>query len=152
MAKEYAIELLADVGWKLYVKFLAFPKLVAKIMARDPQKQMNAVLGLMLRFPFNAPGRPGYEVEAWEAEDGSLKTHWTFCPPLAYVQHYLSNHEDRGELEAFIGSWCRFDWAFANAIMEGTGQAGWYQRPHTLSEGDVICDMRWAAKSPTSGD
>jgi hypothetical protein len=146
--KEYAIKLLADVGWKLYVKFLPLPKFIARIKERSPQKQMNAVLGLMLRFPFNAPGRPGYEVEAWAAEDGSFKTHWAFCPPLAFVQRYLRNHEDRGELEAFIGSWCRFDWAFANAILEGTGQPGWYQRRQTLSEGGAICDMHWAAIPP----
>lgn len=148
VARDYAIELLGDIGWKLYSRFLAIPKFVARLLTRDPQKMMNIVLRMMLRFPFSAPGRPGYEVEAWEAEDGSLKTYWTFCPPFAFVDQYLAGHEDRGEREAFIRTWCRFDWAFAQAIMEGTGQPGWYERPHTLSEGDNVCDMCWAARAP----
>lgn len=144
--KDYAIELFADIGWKLYVKFLAIPKAIARIRTSVPQEQMNLVLKAFLRFPFSAPGQPGYEVEAGATESGAFATDWSWCPPFAFVRRYVEQHGDRGELRAFFHSWCQYDWALADAIVEGTGHAGAYTRPHTLSRGDDICDMVWAAQ------
>jgi len=39
----------------------------------------------------------------------------------------------------FNRTWCQFDWAAAQAMAAGEK----YERPHTLSAGDTICDMRW---------
>ena len=143
--REYAIELFADMGWKLYTRFLTLPRFLARLVTRDPQKQMNFILRMLLLFPFSAPGRPGYEVRAW-AEPGRFCTYWTHCPPFSYVREYVDEHGDRGEIEAFIKSWCWYDWAFAYAMVDGGYEKqGHYERPHTLSAGDAICDMCWYA-------
>jgi len=146
--KSYAIELVSDAGWNLYTKFIALPRFIARLRTSDPQKQMNLILSMLLIFPFDAPGRPGYEVKAW-AESGRFFTHWTYCPPYHFVKRYVETNGDRGELDAFRKSWCWYDWAFANLMMEGKRNApGYYERPHTLSAGDSVCDMCWYAVIP----
>lgn len=150
LEREYAIELFADMGWKLYARFLTLPRFLARLVTRDPQKQMNFMLRSLLVFPFSAPGRPGYEVQAW-AEPDRFHTRWTYCAPYAYVREYVDEHGDSGEVEAFIKSWCWYDWAFAYAMVDGGYEKqGHYERPHTLSAGDELCDMCWYAQQPQS--
>jgi hypothetical protein len=136
--KDYAIELMSDAGWKVYEKFVVLPRFVARLVTRDPQKQMNLILRAMMRYPFSRPGRPGYECKAW-AEPDKFYTYWTFCPAYDYVRQYVQEHGDGGEIEAFQKSWCSYDPAFAGAMVEG----GAYERPHALSFGDDVCDMVW---------
>lgn len=143
--RSYAIELVADVGWKIFVKFLLVPKRIAKIITSDPQRQINLMLRMFMIFPFSGPGRPGYEVKAWAEEDRFL-TDWTFCAPFHFVKQYIDKHGDRGEIEAFYRSWCGYDWALTYAMAEGSGKPGYYARPHTLSLGDDVCDMCWSAE------
>jgi hypothetical protein len=144
--RDYAIELFADIGWKIYESMLKLPLLVARVSARDPQRRMNLVLRLLMRFPFSAPGRPGYEVKAW-SEPGHFKTYWSYCAPFGFVQRYTQRHGDRGENEAFYRSWCLYDWPAADVLAGGKpGERGHYERPHTLSRGDSVCDMCWHAK------
>ena len=143
--RDYSMQLFADVGWKLYEAMVKLPFFVAGAMTRDPQRRMNRTLQLLMRFPFSAPGRPGYEVHAWE-EAGCFNTHWTYCAPLGFVQRYVQTHGDRGEVEAFYRSWCLYDWPFADLLSgRKAGDGGHYERPHTLSRGDKVCDMCWHA-------
>lgn len=142
--REYAIELFADVGWKLYSRGAMLPRFVARLMTRDPQKRLEMMLRLLMIFPFSAPGRPGYEVKAW-AEGDHFCTYWTHCPPHAFVRKYVERNSDRGELEAFRKSWCGYDWAIARVMAGGRERVGYYDRPHTLSAGDDVCDMCWYA-------
>ena len=75
------------------------------------------------------------------------------CPPFAFVRNYIEKHGDRGELEAFQRSWCRYDWGLTYAMVDGRyGVRGHYERPHTLSAGDDVCDMRWRAEVPPVDD
>ena len=144
----YAAELVADIGWKLYTTMIVVPKLVARIVYRDPQKQINFVLRAFMVYPFSAPGRPGYEVKAWSEADRYC-TFWTHCPPLQAVRDYVRRHGDCGELEAFRMSWCSYDWALTYALLDGGFQEkGHYERPHTMSAGDDVCDMCWYARPP----
>ena len=53
---EYATELIADMGWKVYVQMLKIPRFVAKIIYRNPLKQMNLMLQLLMIYPFSGPG------------------------------------------------------------------------------------------------
>ncbi len=146
--RTYAAELVADIGWKLYARMVAVPKLVARIIHRDPQKQINLILRLFMVYPFSAPGRPGYEVKAWSEADRYC-TFWTHCPPLQVVRNYVKRHGDSGELEAFRMSWCSYDWALTYALLDGGFQEkGHYERPHTMSAGDDVCDMCWYARAP----
>ncbi|NIM95588.1 MAG: hypothetical protein GTO18_17965 [Anaerolineales bacterium] len=146
--RNYAIELFADVGWKIYVKFISLPKRIVRIIISDPQLQMNMMLRMFMRFPFSPAGRPGYEGKGW-AEEGQFLTHWTFCAPFHFVMQYSETHGDRGEADVFYRSWCWFDWPLAYAMVEGSGKPGYYTRPHTLSLGDEVCDMCWAAERPS---
>lgn len=43
------------------------------------------------------------------------------------------------EMTLFRRTWCTFDYSVAELLVEG----GKYQREHTLSDGDEVCDMRW---------
>ncbi|MDX1650145.1 MAG: hypothetical protein R3263_09855, partial [Myxococcota bacterium] len=137
--RAYAMELVGDVGWKIYAGMLGVASLPARLLHRDPAARMERTLRLLMRFPFSAPGRPGYEVEAW-SEDDRFHTHWTHCPPQSFVRSVVERRGDGGELEAFRRSWCRYDWAGAD-LLAGDGRRGHYARPHTLSHGDPVCDM-----------
>ena len=44
------------------------------------------------------------------------------------------------EMTLFRKTWCTYDYAAAEHLVEG----GKYQRKHTLSDADELCDMRWS--------
>jgi hypothetical protein len=149
---KYAMELFADVGWKIYERMLKALFFFARLRTRGPQHRVNFVLKALMRFPFSAPGEPGYEVSAW-SEAGRFYTHWTYCEPLGFVKRYIERHGDRGELEAFYQSWCLYDWPAADVLAGGrAGEHGHYQRPHTLSRGESVCDMCWSASRFTTNN
>jgi hypothetical protein len=127
----YATELISDIAWKVYASWLSIPRFFARLVTRDPQKQMNFILQAFLRYPFS---EPGYQRKVWQEADG-LNTHFYRCPPHAYFQQ----HGTPEEMLFFNRTWCTFDWAIANEMVEG----GRYERPHTLSAGDAVCDMKW---------
>lgn len=141
--RDYAIELFADVGWKVYEHFVSLPRWAARILTRDPQRRLELILRALLVYPFSRPGRPGYECRVW-SEPGAFCTYWTHCPPYDFVRRWVEAHGDHGEVEAFRRSWCWYDWAVARAMLDGADAR--YERPHTLSEGDDVCDMRWSAR------
>lgn len=144
----YAAELVADVGWKFYERMVAVPRFIARCLYRDPQKQINFILRLFLIYPFSSAGKPGYELKAWSEADRYC-TFWTHCPPLQAVRDYIEKHGDHGELEVFQRSWCTYDWALTYAMVSGGfQQKGYYERPHTMSKGDDVCDMCWYAHPP----
>lgn len=148
--QNYAAELVADAGWKLYAKMVVVPRFIARLRHRDPQRQINWVLRMFMVYPFSSPGRPGYEVEAWGEVDRYC-TFWTHCPPHQAVRDYVERHGDHGELQAFRMSWCAYDWALTYALLDGGFQEkGHYERPHTMSAGDDVCDMCWYARPPSA--
>ena len=97
-----------------------------------------------LKFPFNAPGRPGYEVKV-ESQDSQILTYWSSCPPQTFVRNLIERDGDKGELEAFYRSWCLYDWPGAD-IIAGDDERGHYHRTSTLSKGDPVCNMCWKYK------
>jgi len=135
-----AAALVGDVDWIAYESSARPLVFLARLRHRDPHRRMTFALRMLLRFPFSAPGRPGYEVETADTED-AFHTTWTWCPPQTFVRDLVETHGDHGELDAFRGSWCTYDWQFNDLLGDGHGD---YRRPHTLSEGDDRCDMRWA--------
>jgi hypothetical protein len=134
----YATELISDVAWKVYASWLPILRFSARLATRDPQKQMNFILKAFLRYPFS---EPGYQRKVWEESDGFC-TYWYRCPPQAYFKQ----HGTPEEMLFFSRTWCAFDWAIANEMVEG----GWYERPHTLSAGDEVCDMKWHGRPENS--
>lgn len=140
-----AATLVADVGWKLYEFAIKLVSLPFRMTTRDSGKRIDRSVAMLLKFPFNAPGRPGYEVKVMK-KGNQLLTNWTWCPPQTFVRNLVENHEDSGELEAFYQSWCLYDWPGAD-IMAGDGQRGHYSRRLTLSKGDAMCNMCWHHKA-----
>ena len=103
--RDYAMELFADVGWKLYERSVALPRWMARLATRDPQRRLELTLRALLAVPFSRPGRPGYEARVW-SEPGAFCTHWTHCPPYAFVRRWVDQHGDHGELDAFPPGSC----------------------------------------------
>lgn len=140
-----ARQIVADIGWDVYAVLLGMTSLPFRLVSRDPGKRLRNTIRLLLWFPFNAPGPPGYEVQVWTKEE-DIHTHFTHCPPHSFVRRVIDERGDKGDLEAFIASWCRYDWPGADLIADD-GQRGHYVRRQALSHGDPVCDMCWAARA-----
>jgi hypothetical protein len=128
--RDYAVSLFADVAWKVYEKFVVLPRLLARLATRDPQKRMNFILHSFLRFPFNSSGY------RWKikSQDKGFQIDFFRCP----VRDYF--HEIGAE-DFLLNSWCTLDYALAQVMVKN----GHYERSHTLSAGDPLCDMTWSA-------
>lgn len=126
----YATELCTDAMWKMYINNVGLQRLLARIVHRDPQKQMNMIQRMFLRFPLSAPGYICHIKEM----DSVCSYDITRCPVCDY---YTSLG---GEALAFFrNSWCTLDFPLAEYLVKN----GRYERPHTLSHGHEKCDMRW---------
>lgn len=137
---EDARRAISDAGWILYARMLRLSSLPFRLTTRDPAQRLRCTIQALLRFPFDAPGPPGYEVTV-TADTAGIRTHFSHCPPQTFVRALVSK-DDRGDLEAFRQSWCRYDWPGADLIA-GHRKRGHYSRAHTLSHGDAVCDMCW---------
>lgn len=138
-----AHSVVADVGWDLYRRLLTLSSLPSRVFSRDPGRRIRWTIRGLLIFPFHPVGAPGYETRVFRDGD-DLNTHFTHCPPQTFVRVIAGRREDPELLEAFRQSWCRYDWPGADLIA-ADGDRGHYQRLHTLSAGDQVCDMCWKA-------
>jgi hypothetical protein len=143
IAPTSARQAVADMGWDIYQRGLSLVSLPVRLVTRDPGRRLRWTIRILLRFPFNAPGAPGYAVNSWIDGDNIL-TYFTHCPPQSYVRRLGEKSGDPDVLETFRESWCLYDWPGADVIA-GDGQRGYYRRSRTLSHGDSVCDMCWAA-------
>lgn len=143
IAPASARQSVADMGWDIYRRGLSLISLPVRLITRDPGRRLRWTIRMLLRFPFDAPGPPGYEVKSW-TEGGDIFTHFTHCPPQSYVRQLSERTGDPGVLEAFQESWCLYDWPGADVIA-GDRKRGHYRRSRTLSHGDSVCDMCWLA-------
>ena len=115
-----------------------FYRSIARLLARDPQKQVNLILRMSLRYPF---GRPGYDWTAREAPNAYL-VDFHRCP----VHDYFRSQGEEA-VEFFRNSWCTLDFAVAEVMVKG----GAYERTRTLSAGDSVCDMKWTIRKLAQG-
>ncbi len=143
-SRDYAAQLVADVVWKLYGLGITIFSLPFRLTSSDPGDRVERTIKLLMKFPFSAPGRPAYEAKVWREGEETF-THWTWCPPQAFVRELIEREGDQGELDAFYQSWCLYDWPGAD-IMAGDGKCGHYERRLTQSKGDKVCDMCWKGK------
>ena len=132
--KEYATELISDLGWKLYINMLKLPRFLAHLLYQDPQKQMNLMLKLWMRFPFSTPG---YKRKSWE-EENRFCIDWHRCPPFESIKNIGTDEE----AEFFYNTWCTYDYAIAKEMVNG----GHFERTKCLSKGDELCDMKWCGR------
>jgi len=130
--KTYATTLATDFCWRGYEQSISLSRLLARLVTRDPQKQMNLMMRMGLRYPFS---RPDYD---WKVHPDPHAFAVDF-----YRCHVFDYFKTQGEeaVEFFRNSWCTLDFPLAEFMVRG----GRYERPHTLSAGDEVCDMRWIA-------
>lgn len=135
----------ADIVWDVYAMLLRWTSLPFRLAFRDPGKRLRNTIRLLLRFPFDLSQPPGYAAEVW-IDGGDIHTHFTHCPPQSFVRRVTGKLGDEGDLDAFRRSWCLYDWPGADLIA-ADGERGHYVRMQTLSHGDPVCDMCWAARA-----
>jgi hypothetical protein len=130
--KAYATELAADFCWRGYEQSISVSRWIARLVTRDPRKQMNLMMRMGIRYPFS---RPDYDWKVHPDPD-AFAVDFYRCPVFDYFK-------TQGEeaVEFFRNSWCTLDFPLAEFMVRG----GRYERPHTLSAGDEVCDMRWIA-------
>lgn len=135
---ERAIELFGDIGWQLYRIGVNLPLLFIRPFTRNPQTRLNFVLRAFLFFPFSEDPE-GYHRTYWREKDHYC-TDWHRC----VVYDYFKDQGTEEEIEFFRKTWCLYDFALPRLIHP----QGYYERPHTLSSGDPVCDMRWYGRKP----
>jgi L-2-amino-thiazoline-4-carboxylic acid hydrolase len=124
--RQYAIELIVDVAWRVYRKWAILPKLLARLLARDPAQRMKICVNAFLRFPFNAPG---YSFERVPFVSG-IAFNIVRCPAASCLQA-------RGAADLCIASWCNLDFPLAEIW------GGRLERAGTLAGGSSVCDFRF---------
>lgn len=144
LSKVLARQTISDIGWDVYASLMRLSSLPFRLATRDPAKRLRWTIQALLRFPFTAPGAPGYAVKHW-SDDQNIYTHFTHCPPQSFVRKLVQETGDQGDMDAFYDSWCLYDTPGSDVIAND-GQRGHYRRKQTLSRGDPVCDMCWAAQ------
>jgi ubiquinone biosynthesis protein len=126
--RDYAIELIGDVCWKVYAQWGQIPRVVSRLITRDPARRMGISVEMFLRYPFNRPGYRYSDV----VEPRGRGLDMLRCP----VADYLSS-TDASDL--CVGTWCNLDYPLAR--MWG----GELERHGTLASGARRCDFRFRA-------
>lgn len=137
---ERAIEIFGDILWQLYALGVNIPLFFIRPFTKNPQTRLNFVLRTFLIFPF-AEDPIGYHRTFWKEKDRYC-TDWHRC----VVYDYFCNHGSEKEIELFRRTWCQYDYALPRLIHPD----GFYERAHTISSGDNVCDMRWYGKKNNS--
>jgi hypothetical protein len=134
---DYAINLVGDMIWQARMNTKGLVPIydplrlrLAKLRTKDPFDFLGKRLEDGLKFPYS---EPGYKAELRKEND---VYHMNF---YSCAVHDFYKQFGQEEMTLFRRSWCTFDYSVAKLLVEG----GKYQRGHTLSDGDDVCDMRW---------
>lgn len=138
LTHNWATMIFSDIGWSIYTIGVKIPLTAVRPFTRDPQKRLNFILRVFLFFPF-AEDPVGYKRKYWKEID-HYRTDWFRCAPFDYFR----KHANEEEIDLFRRSWCLYDFALPGLVNPGAH----YERPHTLSSGDEVCDMYWYGKKP----
>lgn len=126
--RDYAIELIGDTCWKVYEQWGQIPRIITRLISRDPAKRMRISVEMFLRYPFNRPGY-GY-TDVPEPQGRALNM--LRCP----VAEYLAS---QNAADLCLATWCNLDYPLAH--MWG----GQLERHGTLAAGAKRCDFRFRA-------
>jgi len=138
ISHSYATLLLSDTIWSLYSVSAKSLWIISALFSQNPQKRLNLVLRWLCKYPFNTD-KKGYQYQIIFKKD-YLEMNFTQCA----VHQFMLSVASEEEMGFFKESWCLFDYALPGYLIKG----GHYDRQHTLSSGDAVCDMKWYA-SPT---
>ena len=128
--RDYAIELIGDTCWKIYAQWGRVPRVLSRLVSRDPATRMRVCVDAFLRFPFN---RPGYRYQD-VPEPAGRGLDMLRCP----VADYLGAH---GASDLAVGTWCNLDFELAR-MWDGA-----LERHGSLAGGADRCDFRFRATS-----
>jgi hypothetical protein len=135
---DYAMDLIGDMIWQARVNAKGLIPIIdplrlklAKIMSKDPMAFLEKRLKDGMKFPYS---EPGYKVELYKDKNVYCMDFYS-CPVFDFYKQF-----GKEEMTLFRKTWCTYDYAAAEHLVEG----GKYQRKHTLSDGDELCDMRWS--------
>ncbi len=136
---DYAIELAGDILWKYYAGDAKLSRLMSRVLFRDPYKQVDFQLRLAIKYQFCPPA---YK---WEYHAGTDEINMDFyrCPICDYFK--MQGEDD---LKFFQKTWCVFDFALPDIMADK--EVFKYTRPHTLSMGDNVCDMKFTFLKPSA--
>lgn len=134
---DYAKVLVGDMIWQARMNANGLIPIIdplrvklARLTTKDPMTFLEKRLRDGMKFPYN---RPGYRIELYQDKDGWCMDIYS-CPVHEFYKQF-----GQEEMAFFRRTWCTFDYSAAENLVEG----GRYQREHTLSDGDEVCDMRW---------
>ncbi|MCB1355301.1 MAG: hypothetical protein KDK53_01940 [Maritimibacter sp.] len=136
-------DIVADIGWETYRGLLSFHSAPIRLITRYPGRRPRWTNRLLLVFPFNPSGAPGYRVQV-SREGPDILTRFINCPPLSFARRLGEATGDLQVLEAFKRSSCSYDWPSADWIARD-GCQGHYRRTRSPSQGDPECGMCWRA-------
>ncbi len=133
----YAMNLVGDMIWQARVNAKGLVPIIdplrvklAKLTTNDPMAFLEKRLKDGMKYPYS---KPGYKIEFYRDENVYCMSIYS-CPVFDFYRQF-----GQQEITLFRKTWCTFDYAVAEHLVEG----GKYQRKHTLSDGDEVCDMRW---------
>lgn len=131
VGREYAIELIGDVAWRIYRRWGQAASMLVAALSRDPMRRMSMAVDLFLRFPF---GKPGYEREDIP-DPRARRFNYTTCPTAAYLV-------PRGAADLMLSAGCNLDYALAELW------GGRLERDGTIAEGCGRCAFRFVGGVP----
>ncbi len=136
--REYAAKLVGDMQWQARVNAKGLTPIIdplrikiAKLTTRNPMAFLERRLRNGMKYPYS---KPGYKIEFYRDNDVYCMNIYS-CPVFDFYKQF-----GQEEMTLFRKTWCTFDYSVAEHLVEG----GKYQREHTLSDGDEVCDMRWS--------
>jgi hypothetical protein len=137
VARDYAVDLVGDMQWQavLNAKGLIpiidpLRKTLLRLVAKDSTAYLEKRLKGAMRYPYS---KPGYKIDFYKEGNVYCMDIYS-CPVHDFYRQFKEE-----EMTLFRRTHCTFDYTAAEHLVEG----GKYQRKHTLSDGDEVCDMRW---------
>ncbi len=128
--REYAVELVGDISWKIYQWWGYVGRFLARLSRhdriKDHARRVRQDGSWPMSFPFNPPG---YQAQYVPTEHG-LGFNVIRCPVAEYLRA-------QGASDLAVSTWCMLDYALAEMIGLRLVRTG------TLAAGDERCDFRW---------
>jgi len=137
IARDYAANLVGDMMWQSIVNAKGSIPIIDplrkkwwRITTKDPTARLGKRIKAAMKYPYS---EPGYKIKLYVDKNVYCMDIYS-CPVFDFYRQFGEE-----EVTMFRKTWCTFDFSAAEYSVEG----GKYQRQHTLSDGDEVCDMRW---------
>ncbi len=136
----YAMNLVGDMMWQAVVNAKGIIPIIDplrkkwwRLTTKDSMSMLGKRIKAAMKYPYS---KPGYKIKFYMDKNVYCMDIYS-CPVFDFYKQFGEE-----EMTLFRKTWCTFDFSAAEYAVEG----GRYERKHTLSEGDEVCDMRWFIK------